>query len=124
MTEDRDPKTSSGKLGKALKPVKEHWWAALGLAFGFIPLLIDLRKGELTSTGVFGAFIGTIFFLIDVVTSATASEAKVSEKLDRVISEKLKSVENAVDNNTRVLKAHEQLLSSRTTDQLMLIAFK
>ena len=118
--------TPPSGLAIAKHKIAEHIWAALGLVLGVVLLIVDLVNKELTVVGAFGLLAALIFFFVDVVLSAETRNEKISDELERVkaaVLRELDDVGSAVRKNSSTLSQHQELLRSRTTDNLTLIAF-
>jgi hypothetical protein len=110
-----------------LKRIAERWIAVAGVALSVLVAVPDLRKHELSLWGTFSLFLAAFFFFIDVSESARANQEEITEKLktsEEEITRKLGRVEESTRLNTSVLRNHEHILSTRTTDNLSLVAFK
>lgn len=118
--ETRDPSRSE----RAKRTLKEHPWAAIGIVIGAAFLCKDLVDKTVTPMSMFGMFFGIFFYLVDVTRASNSSHKKITDKIDELPIDKLDKFEAAIENNTTALRAHEQLIFSRTTDYLTLIAFK
>jgi hypothetical protein len=117
---------SSNRPRSGIK-IGEHIWAAAGLLFGVVLLIPDVRSDKFSVLGAFGLVAAIVFFFVDVVLSSESDNNKISKSLEDVESSvlnKLSEVGSAVSDNTHTLRQHQQLLVSRTTDKLTLIAFR
>ena len=144
MFESVDPPTKEGTastaptaLGAVKHKIAEHVWAAGGLVLGVVLIIADLIHHEFTVVGAFGLLAALVFFFVDVVLSAETRNDKISDELEKVeatvsqelghvkstVLHELAEVGSAVRNNTNTLRQHQELLRSRTTDNLTLIAF-
>jgi hypothetical protein len=109
----------------AKRVIREHPWGAFGTVIGIVTGAYDLLvKKELTVASMIVMFLAILFYLIDVARDNAKSYGRISERIDHLATDKIDKFEAAIENNSRVLKAHELLLISRTTDRLTLIGFK
>jgi hypothetical protein len=101
---------------RVLAEIKQRKIAVIGVVLGIGVAIPDVLNSEFSFFSGFGLFLAAFFFYIDTAEALKSSYTEVIGKLNLV--------DQSIELNTRVLRAHEHVLASRTTDNLTLVAFK